>query len=98
MTNLELFLEEFTDKAKEIQDLLEKYSLEKEVCMALAVAHTDWDLEEPKVQIAFTSNAPDLDDFDELLAFVQQATEKQAGPEEGTIDWWIDRFGDDTLN
>ena len=101
MTNLELFIQEFTEKANEIQKLLEKYGLEEEVSMALGISHTDWDIDEPKVQIAFTSNAPNLDDFDDLLAFIQTATEAKAeeeGPEEGTIDWWIDRFGDGTLN
>lgn len=98
MTNIDLFLQEFTDKAKEIQELLDKYGLEEEITMAIGASHTDWDLEEPKVQIAFTSNAPNLDDFDELLAFIQQATEDHNAPEEGTIDWWIDKFGDDTLN
>lgn len=98
MTNLELFIQEFTEKASEIQALLDKYGLEEEVSMALGISHTDWDDEDPKVQIAFTSNAPNLDDFDELLAFIQTATEENAGPEEGTIDWWIEKFGNDSLN
>ena len=98
MTNLELFIQEFTEKASEIQKLLDKYGLEEEVSMALGIAHTDWDAAEPQVQIAFTSNAPNLDDFDELLAFIQTATEEKAGPEEGTIDWWIEKFGNDSLN
>lgn len=98
MTNLELFMKEFTQKAKDIQDLLDKYGIAEDVSMVLGVSHTDWDDDEPKVQIAFASNAPDLDDFDELLSFIQQATEENAGPEEGTIDWWIDRFGDGNLN
>ena len=100
MTNLDLFLEEFTEKAKEIQQLLDKYGLTDEVSMALGVSHTEWDIDKPRVQIVFTSSAPNLDDFDELLAYMQEATEVESGskPKEGTIDWWIDKFGDGTLN
>ena len=39
MTNLELFIQEFTEKANEIQKLLEKYGLEEEVSMALGISH-----------------------------------------------------------
>jgi len=98
MTNIELFLQEFTEKAREMTALLEKYKLEEEVTMAIGASHTIWDVDEPKVQIAFTSNAPSLEDFDELLCYIQEATETYESPKEGTIDWWIDKFGDGTLN
>lgn len=99
MTNIELFIEEFTTKAKEIYDLLDKYSLKDEVSLVLGAAHNDFeDDEEPKVQLSFIVNSPDIDDLEELLLFIQKAGEDQAGPEEGTIDWWIDRFGDGSVN
>ncbi len=99
MTNIESFIEEFVTRAKEIYDLLEKYDLKDEVSLALGAAVNEFDEDgEPSVQLSFLINPPDMDDFEDLLLFMQKTAEDSSKPEEGTIDWWIDRFGDGSVN
>ena len=52
---------------------------------------------EPSVQLSFLINPPDMDDFEDLLLFLQKQRKIHQNPE-GTIDWWIDPFGDGSVN
>lgn len=96
MTNIDKFIKEFVVKAKEVTELVKKYGVEDKVEMGMFASSIDEsDPAHPKVKVATTFNVVDIENFEDSLAAVLTLAEESELPEEGTIDWWMQNFGND---